>query len=131
VYIGTDFGATKDEDWEEVRLKRELADLEKQIADAEESAEKRRNRDRHGAAGASKIALVKRELEQMLDYKRKELRSLEEGSGSIETGKSLKAVRDDLDMIKEQVDALEQHLRRREEVLRNVLNEVEAEKATR
>lgn len=125
---GTDFGATKDEDWEEVRLKRQLADLEKQIADAEAAAEKRRNRDRHGAAGASGVALVKRELEQMLDYKRRELRGLEEGGPSIEQGKSLKSVRDDLDMIKDQVGALEQHLSRREEVLRGLLDEVEAER---
>lgn len=114
-----------------MRLKRELAELEKQINDSEASAEKRRNRDRHGASGASQIALVKRELEQMLDYKRRELRSLEEGSGSIEAGKSLKAVRDDLDMVKEQVDGLEQHLRRREAVLREVLDEAAQEKATR
>lgn len=127
-HSGTDFSSTKDEDWEEVRLKRELADLEKQIADAEISAEKRRNRDRHGASGASQIALVKRELEQMLEYKRNELRALDEGSGSVEVGKSFKAVRDDLDIIREQVDALEQHLRRREEVLQKVLREVEEEK---
>jgi prefoldin subunit 5 len=129
--IGTDFSATKDEDWEEVRLKKELADLEKRIANAEEAADKRRNRDRHGASGASQVALVKRELEQMLDYKRRELRSLDEGSGSVEAGKGLKSVRDDLDMVKEQVDALEQHLRRREEVLEEVLREVEEEKSRR
>jgi prefoldin subunit 5 len=129
--IGTDFSATKDEDWEEVRLKKELADLEKRIANAEEAADKRRNRDRHGASGASQVALVKRELEQMLDYKRRELRSLDEGSGNVEAGKGLKSVRDDLDMVKEQVDALEQHLRRREEVLEEVLREVEEEKSRR
>jgi len=67
----------------------------------------------------------------MLEYKRNELRALDEGSGSVETGKSLKAVRDDLDMVKEQVDALEQHLRRREEVLQEALREVEEEKSTR
>ncbi|KAI5814257.1 actin cytoskeleton-regulatory complex protein END3-domain-containing protein [Pyronema omphalodes] len=129
-HSGTDFSSTKDEDWEEVRLKRELADLEKQIADAEAAAEKRRNRDRHGASGASTIALVKRELEQMLDYKRRELRNLDEGTG-LEAGKSLKSVRDDLDMVKEQVDALEGHLRRREAVLQQVLAEIEDEKARR
>ena len=109
-------------------MKRELADLEKKIADAETSAEKRRNSDRHGATGASQVALVKRELEQMLEYKRRELRSLEEGSGSVVTGKSLKTVREDLDMVKEQVDALEGHLHRREEVLQDVLRQVQEEK---
>ena len=112
-------------------MKRELADLEKQISESEASADRRRNRDRHGAAGASQIALVKRELEQMLDYKRRDLRNLEEGSGGVEDGKSLKSVREDLEMVKEQVDALEQHLRRREDVLREVLEEVAQEKQGR
>lgn len=134
-HSGTDFGATKDEDWEEVRLKRELADLEKKISDAESASEKRRNRDRHGASGSSKIALVRRELEQMLEYKRRQLRELDDaesgGSGNrtSEAVKSLKSARDDLEVMKEQVDALEQHLKRRQSALGDLLQEIEEEKA--
>lgn len=125
---GTDFAGTKDEDWEEVRLKKQLAELETKIKQAEEMAEKRRRGD---GAGRSTAALVKRELEMMLDYKRKELRDLEEGGGATESGKSVKAVRDDLDMVKEQVTALEGHLRNREEVLEGLQREIEEEKLRR
>lgn len=130
IRTGTDFSSTKDKDWEEVRLKRELADLEAKIAEAEKAAEKRRNRDKYGAGGST-AALVKRELEQMLDYKRRTLRDLEEGGSGAKNGGSLKSVRDDLDMVKEQVDALEQHLRGREEVLQGLYREIEEEKGRR
>ena len=125
---GTDFAATKDEDWEEVRLKKQLAELEAKIKAAEENAEQRRNGDRDGRSTA---ALVKRELELMLDYKRKELRDLDEEGGALESGKSLKTVKDDLDMVKEQVAALEGHLRNREGVLEGLLREIEEEKMRR
>lgn len=129
--IGTDFSSTKDKDWEEVRLKRELADLEAKISQAEAAAEKRRNRDKYGSGGST-AALVKRELEQMLDYKRRTLRDLEEGgSQSKNGGAGLKGVRDDLDMVKEQVDALEQHLRSRDDILQGLYREIEEEKGRR
>lgn len=130
-FIGTDFGAaSKDQDWEEVRLKRELAELEAKITETEAAAEKRRNRDKYGAGG-SKAALVKRELEQMLDYKRRTLRELEEGGGLAKNGANLKSAREDLEMIREQVNTLEQHLKTREGVLVGLLGEAEDEKARR
>jgi len=83
--------------------------------------------------GASKQALVKRELEQMLDYKRQQLRELDDATK--ESGKtggaSLSSLREDLDMVRQQVDALESHLRSREEVLATVKAEIEQEKASR
>ena len=109
-------------------MKKQLAELETKMKQAEEMAEKRRRGD---PGNRSTQALVKRELELMLEYKRKELRELEEGGGATENGKSLKAVRDDLDMVKEQVAALEGHLRSREEVLEGLLREVEEEKLRR
>jgi len=128
-HSGTDFGATKDEDWEEVRLKRELAQLEQKISEAESAAE-RRDRTKYGGGG-SKAALVKRELEQMLDYKRRELRNLDEGGGDIKSGAGVKNARADLDMVREQVQALEQHLKTREEVLAQLQSEIEDERARR
>lgn len=107
-----------------------MADLETKLAEAEAAADKRRNRDKYGSSG-SKAALVKRELEQMLDYKRRVLRDLEEGGSQSKGGASLKSVRDDLDMVRQQVDALEQHLRGREEVLQDLYQEIEDEKNRR
>ncbi|KAI5781480.1 actin cytoskeleton-regulatory complex protein END3-domain-containing protein [Geopyxis carbonaria] len=126
-HSGTDFGVTKGTDWEEVQLKRDLADLETKIKQAETEVENRK----HGRNDRSTISLVKRELEMMLEYKRRELRELDEGGDSVQSGKSIKNVRDDLDMVKEQVDALEQHLRRREEVLKGLMAEVDEERSRR
>lgn len=130
VWAGTDFSTTKDKDWEEVRLKRELADLEAKIAEAETAADKRRNRDKYGSGGST-APLVKRELEQMLEYKRRTLRDLEEGNSQSKGGTSLKSVRDDLDMVREQVDGLEQYLKGREAALQGLYLEIAEEKGRR
>lgn len=74
---------------------------------------------------------MKRELEQMLDYKRRTLRDLEDGGGSAKGGADLKSVREDLEMVRMQVDAVEQHLREREGILQGVLDEIEEEKGKR
>ena len=74
---------------------------------------------------------MKRELEQLLDYKRRELRSLETGDGKGGAGQSLRGVKEDIDMVREQVEGLEQHLRRREEALADLKRQIEAEKASR
>ncbi|KAF2160792.1 hypothetical protein M409DRAFT_70126 [Zasmidium cellare ATCC 36951] len=125
---GTDFSATpRDGEWEEVRLKKQLKDLEDKIAKVEDGAKSRR--DRGGRREDSKPALVKRELEQLLDYKRRELRDLENGEGKAKTGQSLKAFQDETGMVKEQVDGLQEHLRQREAALQDLRDQIEAEKA--
>ncbi|KAK0704232.1 actin cytoskeleton-regulatory complex protein END3-domain-containing protein [Apiosordaria backusii] len=122
---GTDFSATKNSDaeWEEVRLKKQLQELEDKIARVEQGVEARK-----GGKRDSKPALVKRELEQLLDYKRKELRDLEEGNGKSRTGSNLKSVSEDLQTVREQVEGLETHLRSRQEVLDQLRREIEEEK---
>lgn len=124
---GTDFsGAMTDAEWEEVRLKKQLAELDEKIAKVEAAAERRK-----GGKRDSKPALVKRELEQLLDYKRKQLRDLEEGTGRSKAGSSLKSIQDDLQTVREQVEGLEGHLRARQEVLEQLRREIEDEKAGR
>jgi len=124
---GTDFSSTKTtEDWEEVRLKKQLAELESKITKIEEAVESRK-----GGKRDSKPALVKRELEQLLDYKRKELRELEEGNGKSKVGASLRGVEDEIKAVKEQVEGLENHLRSREMVLEGLRQEIENEKVGR
>ena len=121
---GTDFSTTKQtEDWEEVRLKKQLAELESKIESVEAAAAKRSG----GRRERSKPALVKRELEQLLDYKRKELREIEMGEGRSKVGASLKGVADEIAMVREQVEGLEAHLTRREEVLEQLRREIEEE----
>ena len=121
--VGTDFSSVKDTDWEKVRLQRELATLNEKIESAE--AEARSRRLGRGNNSTSKSALVKRELEQMLDFKRRELRRLKDGE-DIERGGNLDRIRNEIKSFKEQVDALEGHLSRREEELRNLQRSIES-----
>jgi hypothetical protein len=126
---GTDFSGdakSRDAEWEEVRLKKQLAELEDKIDRVEQHAQLRR-----GGKSDSKPALVKRELEQLLDYKRKELRDLEEGKGKAKEGQSLKGIQEDLATVREQVEGLESHLSSRREVLERLRREIEDEKAGR
>ena len=127
---GTDFSsAPRDGEWEEVRLKKQLKELDEKIGRVEEGAKRRR--ERGGRREDSKPALVKRELEQLLDYKRRELKELELGEGGVKTGKDLKGVAEEIGMVKEQVDGLEAHLRKREGVLQDLREQIEAEKGGR
>lgn len=128
---GTDFStAQKTEDWEEVRLKKQLAELESRIQDIEAGAA-RRSGSTAGGKRDSKPALVKRELEQLLDYKRQELRDLEAGTGKAQAAGGLQGVADDLATVREQVESLESHLRQREQVLEQLRREVDDAKAGR
>lgn len=110
-------------------MKRQLADLEKKMEEAETAASSRRNRT-GGAVGTSKPALVKKELAQMLDYKRQVLRDLDDATNdsSKNTGPSLASIRSDLEIVKQQVEALESHWKTREEVLAKLRVEIEQEK---
>jgi len=124
---GTDFSTTKTtEDWEEVRLKKQLVELEAKIEKVESASA-----SRSGGRRDTKPALVKRELEQLLDYKRKELRDLESGQGRSKAGASLKGVADEVATVKEQVDGLEAHLRSREQILEELRRDIEDEKSSR
>ena len=122
---GTDHGGRTTEDWEEVRLKKQLKELEEKIASVEKDAENRR----HGRRGDSKPALVKRELEMLLDYKRGVLRDLDSGDGGAVKG--LAGIRDEIDTVKEQVEGLQAHLERRNEALTELRRQIDDEKASR
>ncbi|CAK4033483.1 Actin cytoskeleton-regulatory complex end3 [Lecanosticta acicola] len=126
---GTDFSSTpRDGEWEEVRLKKQLKEIEEKMVRVEEAAKRRR--DRGGRREDSKPALVKRELEQLLDYKRRELRELENEDPTSKPGGGLKQFQEEINMVKEQVDGLQEHLRKREGVLQGLREQIETEKAS-
>ncbi|KAK3324680.1 actin cytoskeleton-regulatory complex protein END3 [Cercophora scortea] len=127
---GTDFSSAKTDDWEEVRLKKQLAEMDEKLAKIEADAGRRSGT---GGKRSSKPALVKRELEQLLDYKRKTLRELEEGTGKAGGGGGggLKGVAEDLAVVREQVEGLEGHLRARQLVLEGLRREIDDEKVGR
>ena len=105
-----------------MRLRRELASLNEKIEAAE--AEARSRRLEKSKNPSSKSALVKRELEQMLDFKRRELGRLKDGE-NVERGGNLDKLRNEVQSFKEQVDALQNHLAKREEELRNLQRSIE------
>lgn len=127
-------GTRVSEDWEEVRLKKQLRELEDKIERVERLSSGKQNMNKNedgkgdGSAHSSKPALIKRELEQLLDYKRRQLRDLETGEGSAKVGMDLKVVREDIGVVKEQVDGLEAHLKKREEVLADLRARIEEER---
>lgn len=121
---GTDFGGRTTEDWEEVRLKKQLRELEEKMERVEKEAERRR-----GGKRDSKPALVKRELEMLLDYKRGVLRDLDSGDGGAVKG--LSGIRDDIQTVQEQVEGLQSHLDNRQAVLADLRRQVDDEKASR
>jgi len=126
---GTDFSHTQqDGEWEEVRLKRQLKDIEEKIERAEKEAGKRRG----NRSDRSKPALVKRELEMLLDYKRKVLAELDESKyNSNGNAGGLDGLKGDIDVVKEQVEGLEAHLREREKALDDLKRQIEEERASR
>ncbi|BFZ53223.1 endocytosis defective-related protein [Savitreella phatthalungensis] len=110
-----DAGDIKDGDWEVVRLKRELADLDTQIARAEQSSNtKTLDSDRQTTQG-----VVRRELEQLLEFKKAELERLDVVPGRQGTGgeSGLKSVRDDIEVFRNQIDMLTAHLDERQRFL--------------
>ena len=119
---GTDFSQTTP-DWEEVRLRKRLTELTSKIDSIEARAQEKKSRGRQ-----SKPALVRRELEQLLDYKRRELRDLESGEGGAKQGQSLKGLEDEVDSVREQIEGLERHWKSREAVLEGLRDEIAAEK---
>lgn len=131
---GTDFSATHtDSEWEEVRLRRQLKELESKI-DSIEAANAKRSKRGSGPRrreNDSKPALVKRELELLLDYKRKEIRELERGEGKSKDGAGLRDVEEEIKGVRELVEGLERHWRSREGVLEELRREVEEEKRGR
>ena len=125
---GTDFSSVRTtEDWEEVRLKRQLQDLETKI-DSIESRTKGKSARKRGEE--SKPALVKRELEMLLDYKQKEVRELERGEGKSKVGEALKGVANEIKGVREMVEGLEAHWNTREGVLNHLRRQIEDEKRT-
>lgn len=123
---GTDFSSKATPDWEEVRLKKQLAELTSKMERIQGRAEEKRRNG--GRRTNSKPALVKRELEQLLDYKRRDVRELELGEGSVKEGQNLKNVGEEIETVREQIEGLERHWKSREAVLEDIRTQIEAEK---
>lgn len=118
---GTDFSATQGTDWEEVRLKRELEDLEQKVAQAEAESERRRS-ERTNGSSTNKTLQARRELEQLLDYKQKQLVQDSKASDVSE-------VAADIDTVESQVQVLEQYLQQKKDELNSLQSQIAQLKA--
>jgi hypothetical protein len=69
----------------------------------------------------------------LIDYKRKVLKELDEGQwrNGAGGGGGLDGLKGDIEVVKEQVEGLEAHLRERERVLDDLKRQIEEERANR
>lgn len=132
---GTDFSSvTEDEELEKVRLLRELHELESQHDAAMAAADRRRQQkqenDGQRQAGKTNWTLIKREAQQMLEYKQRQYVDLNSEQGN-KAGNDVNRLQDDLSLVRDQIEGLEAHLRKRQADLDNLRAEIEHEKTSR
>lgn len=95
---GTDFSATEGTDWEIVRLKRELADLEENLSTAQKKTPL-------SSSPSNELVTKKYDFEQLLKYKQQIYQDLKSGQNN-----DVKNVLTEIDLIESQVTTLTQYL---------------------
>lgn len=112
VSSGTDFTETEGTDWEEVKLRRELEDLEKLLTKAEN--------EKNNKGKDDKLSLVKYEFEQLLKYKEEQVKQLKSGSSD------LSLVINNIGSVESQVNQLESFLESKKKEFSELNQQIEA-----
>ena len=73
---------------------------------------------------------MKREAQQMLEYKQKQYVELNQEGGN-KSGNDVGRLRDDLSLVRDQIEGLEAHLRKRQTELDSLRQQIEQEKTSR
>ncbi|ESW99505.1 hypothetical protein KL918_001558 [Ogataea parapolymorpha] len=107
----TDFSATDGTDWEEVKLRRELKELEELIQKAEDAKNNKGLDD--------KLSLAKYEFENLLKYKEQQV-------AELGTGSDLQSIRANIEVVQSQVSQLESFLEQKRTELGGLQREIEA-----
>lgn len=111
---GTDFSATEGTDWEMVRLRRELKDLNNLL---ERTSDETKN------DAEDELLVTKHEFEQLLKYKTEKLRKFDKLTNS---NKDLKGITNDIELIENQVKTLYEFLHEREAELKRINESINA-----
>lgn len=109
---GTDFSVTEGTDWEEVRLRRELENLELLLSKTQQEV--------RPAGDASGLAVLKHEYEQLYKYKTEQLATARQ----VPDDKDLTDVRNDVELISTQLRTLEEYLAQKQAELRTLTEQL-------
>ena len=112
---GTDFSEIKGTDWEEVKLRRELEDLEKLLKKAET--------EKNNKGKDSKVSLRKYEFEQLLKYKEEQVKQMKSSAGGAS---DLNSVMGNIESIEVQVSQLESFLQSKKDEFSELNKQIES-----
>lgn len=115
---GTDFSSTEGTDWEEVRLRRELADLENLLEKVQNGSQSTKKQN-------DETMLVKYEFEQLLKYKQDKLTL---GKSNSSDNVNLSQIKTDIQDIENQVNSLQGFLNSKKLELHQLNQQIEAMK---
>lgn len=120
---GTDFSATEGTDWEEVRLRRELTNLEDLLKKVQNGTKNQGGSNDNETT--RELQMIKYEFEQLLRYKQDKLNECKQGGNT----KDLSDVRNDIDLIESQVSTLEEFYENKKNELNQLNHEINSLKA--
>ncbi|XBW38750.1 hypothetical protein QEN19_004337 [Hanseniaspora menglaensis] len=107
---GTDFSSIEGKDWEKIRLKQELEQLDQQYENISKETE--------NILKKSHLDIVREQFQELLSYKQN---LLIHGQSSAA---NLSSFKDDLEIVEEQVSSLEGYLQQRKQFLAELQNEL-------